>query len=73
MMHEYVETLTMKGAFGIPRGFFLSENTALILGGRAKGETSDSRFRTQVSSNVRSEIYQLQLLKNNSYHESDKL
>ena len=27
------KTLTMKGAFGIPRGFFSSENTALILGG----------------------------------------
>ena len=35
------ENLTMKGAFGIPRGFFSSENTALILGGISKGESSD--------------------------------
>ena len=34
------ETLTMKGAFGIPRGFLSSENTALTLGGIANGETS---------------------------------
>ena len=31
--HVGLKTLTMKGAFGIPRGFFSSENTALILGG----------------------------------------
>ena len=28
----------MKGALGIPRGFFSSENTVLILGGIAEGK-----------------------------------
>lgn len=34
----------MKGAFGIPRGFFSSENTALIFGGIA--EEKRAPFRT---------------------------
>src|SRR5271168_2714365 len=32
----------MKGAFGIPRGFFSSENTALTLGGISKERVGDS-------------------------------